>query len=106
MPKFLNLSDAAEEAALANLAGSLDSASALNHAVNIASDAGLTTDTFVTVEDCDLATANSLLESPLPAGYDVSGDTSIAEGAAGDCDLEFTSSGATQAFVFMGADAT
>ncbi|MFT7558720.1 MAG: prepilin-type N-terminal cleavage/methylation domain-containing protein [Flavobacteriales bacterium] len=52
VPKFINLSDEAQIAATENIAGSLESASALNHAVDIANEAGLSDDTFTEIENC------------------------------------------------------
>lgn len=41
LPRFVDLSDAARQAAVDGIAGGLSSASALNHAANIATDAGI-----------------------------------------------------------------
>lgn len=41
LPRFVDLSDAAREATVSGVAGALGSAAALNHAANIADDAGL-----------------------------------------------------------------
>ncbi len=80
VPKFVDLSTAAEEAAVDGVAGALNSASALNHANNVADDAGLTTTTaLVAVVDCDDVVG--LLDGGLPDGYAVpAGAGSIAEG--------------------------
>ena len=53
VPKFVDLSDEAQTAATDNIAGSIESASALNHAVDIANEAGLSSDSFETIDDCD-----------------------------------------------------
>lgn len=45
VPKFVDLSDAARDASVKAAAAALSSASSLNHANNIASDAGLQTST-------------------------------------------------------------
>lgn len=45
VPKFVDLSDAAETATARNIAGSIESSSALNHAVDIAVEASLTSET-------------------------------------------------------------
>ncbi len=67
VPKFINLSEEAQTAATRSIAGSLDSASALNHAVDIAREAELTNDEPTQIEDCqDVA---SLLTAPLQSGY-------------------------------------
>lgn len=68
VPKFINLSDEAQTAAVASIAGSLESASALNHAVDIAVEAGLTSDPFETVTACQ--DAENLLAKPLD-GYQI-----------------------------------
>lgn len=102
VPKFVNLSDAAEEAAVQNIAGSLESASALNHAVKIASDAGLTTDGFETIAACDNANVNLLLSQPLPAEYTVTGAATIASGATEVCTLTYTG-GPAATFALIGA---
>jgi prepilin-type N-terminal cleavage/methylation domain-containing protein len=52
VPRFINLSDEANAAAVENIAGSLESAAALNHAVDIAREAGLSTDPMQTIADC------------------------------------------------------
>lgn len=69
VPKFIDLSDEAEEAAVSSIAGSIESASALNHAVAIAYEAGLSQDPFVNINNCDLG--GSLLAGGLPDGYTI-----------------------------------
>lgn len=66
LPRFIDLSDAAEESAVSGVAGGLSSGAALNHANNLAADSGLTTTTaLVTVTNCtDVA---GLLDGGLPA---------------------------------------
>lgn len=60
VPRFIDLSDAAQSAAVKNIAGALSSASSLNHANNIAFDAGLATSTPIVVTSC--RGAEALLE--------------------------------------------
>jgi len=76
VPKFIDLSDAAEGAAIASIAGNLESASALNHAVDIANEAGLTSDPVISIANC--TDAEDLLESGLDVKY------SITANAVGD----------------------
>lgn len=111
VPKFINLSDEAAEAALKNIAGSIESASALNHAVDIANEAGLSSDTFQTIDTCDLTNVNSLLASPLPApvvgppaepGYDVTGGA-VADKATATCTITGPT-GLTATFSLIGAN--
>lgn len=67
IPKFVDLSDAAEEAALSGVAGALASGSAINHANNIAQDAGLTVNTaLVNVTSCQ-AVVGTLDSGALPS---------------------------------------
>ncbi len=64
VPKFIDLSDEAQEAATRNIAGSLESASALNHAIDIAVEAGLSSDSFEQIENCN--EAGNLLAGGIP----------------------------------------
>lgn len=84
VPRFVDLSTAAEEAAVAGVAGALGSASALNHANNIAENAGLTVDTaVVTVADCD--DFGGLLDGGLPDDYTITAAAITPEGANAEC---------------------
>ncbi len=88
VPRFVDLSTAAEDAAARGVAGALASASALNHANNIADDAGLATDGTVTdVTSCQDVVG--LLEGgALPdATYSITepGTWDSDEGAANTC---------------------
>lgn len=89
VPKFVDLSDAAEAATAKNIAGSLESSSALNHAVDIAVEASLTTETFVTIDSC--ADASGLLIGGLPTGYTIPTDTVVADKATVTCNLSYNS---------------
>ena len=74
VPRFVDLSDAARDAAIRGVAGGLSSAAVLNHANNIADDAGLSTTTaIVTVAACeDVVDA---LDGGLPTGFTVTTGT-------------------------------
>ena len=75
IPKFLDLSQAAEEAALDGVAGSLASAMALNYANAIAANAGLTVSpTAVSITSC--ADVDGALQGGIPADYVVTGSFS------------------------------
>lgn len=91
LPRFVNLSQAARESAVQGIAGALGSAAALNHANNIAKDAGLTTTTtLVSVTACpDVANAlDGGLQSG-PGGYTIrAGTGGIAEGNSESCIVE------------------
>jgi len=100
VPKFIDLSDEAQTAATDNIAGSIESASALNHAVDIANEAGLSTDTFETVDNCD--DAGTMLSGGLPTGYTVAA-AAIADKATVTCVLTHTASSDTANFTVIGA---
>lgn len=92
LPKFVDLSTAAEESAVLGVAGGLGSASALNHANNLADDAGLTTPTAVAnVTNCTDAAA--LLDGGLPnARYKIiSATIGSGEGDSAQCTVYFDS---------------
>jgi len=92
LPKFVDLSTAAEEAATQGVAGALASAAALNHANTIANNAGLTpgTPAPITVNSCDDVVA--LLEGGLPEDYNVN-TTAVGLNAVVDCEVSFDSNG-------------
>lgn len=103
VPKFIDLSDEASAAAVQNIAGAIESASALNHAVDIANESGLSTDTFQTISACTLANVNSLLQSPLDGtDFSVTGAATIADKATEICTIE-NPSGDTAGFALIGA---
>lgn len=93
VPRFVDLSTAAEEASVQGVAGALGSAAALNHANNIAVDAGLTSGgTITAVDSCD--DVADALDGGLPDDYFIE-TTAIsgAEGTSATCEVSFDSSG-------------
>lgn len=73
VPRFVNLQDEAAQAAVRGVAGSIESGSALNHAVHIAILAGLTDiveDPYETVTNCTDG-SKLLANGELPAGYKI-----------------------------------
>lgn len=90
VPRFVDLSQAAQEAAVQGVAGGLGSASALNHANNIANSAGLTISTDISaVANCtDVA---ALLDGGLPDNYEIEGAT-VGDGESQACTV-FTPTG-------------
>lgn len=81
VPRFIDLSDEASQAAVDGVAGALTSGSNINYAAALAGNAGA-----VAAIDCDDATAASLLtEGVLPAGYSVASVTDGGD-ALGDVD--------------------
>ena len=69
VPKFINLTDEARQIQTDMIAKSIESASSLNHAVDIAVEAGISTDTVIAVDNCD--DGGSLLADGLPSGYSI-----------------------------------
>ena len=84
VPRFIDLSAAAESAAAEGIAGNLGSASALNYAAAVARDAGADGGTApITVATC--AAMTGLLVGTL-TGYTVTGTiTGTATGDTGEC---------------------
>lgn len=92
VPRFVNLSDSAKQAAVEGIAGALASASSLNHAQNIANDANLTSDVPISVGTC--ADAENLLDGGLDADYYIDTvETAIDEGATATCTVRYDSNG-------------
>lgn len=103
VPRFVNLQDEAALAAVRGVAGSIESGAALNHAVDIAVEAGLTsttTDPFFEIDDCDDG-AILLSSQELPNGYAITSQA-VANQAAVTCTLTGVS-GAEAEFVIIGA---
>ena len=100
VPKFIDLSEEAQNAATDSIAGSIESASALNHAVDIAVEAGLSTDPFVTVANC--TDGGSLLSGGLPTGYVITA-AAVADKTTVTCTLTHTASTDTATFTIVGA---
>lgn len=104
VPRFVNFQDEAAQAAVNGVAGSIESASALNHAVAVAVAAGLTnnvSDPFFNIDNCN--DAGILLQNgALPANYTVA-DAAVAVGATATCTLTGPSpTAATASFVVIG----
>jgi MSHA pilin protein MshA len=105
VPRFVNLQDESAQAATNGVAGSIESASALNHAVAVAVAAGLTNvtnDPFFTVDNC--ADGAALLQNgALPSGYTIAADAgaALAAGATRTCTLNGPNS-KTATYVIIG----
>jgi prepilin-type N-terminal cleavage/methylation domain-containing protein len=94
IPKFVDLSSDARAAALAGVAGSLTSASAVNYASRKANSSK-----GVAVDNCN--DAGSLLQGGLPAGYTVA-DVDVTADSSVTCTLTQTSGGATASYTMTG----
>ena len=96
VPRFIDLSTEAGNAALEGVAGSLSSASAINYAAFKAGSPD-----YVQVNDCeDVADA---LQGGLPAGYTIT-PGAVAEDAAVECDLDSDDATITATFQAIGTD--
>lgn len=102
LPRFIDLSDAAEQAAVDGIAGNMASAMALNYAAAVAKNAGLTTTTpHIAVTSCsDVA---SILIGGVPTGYSVSADAVATLGSTAVCVVTQTASARTANFQGIGA---
>ena len=102
LPRFIDLTDAAEQAAVDGVAGNLGSAMALNYAGAVAVAAGLTLPTVpVAVADCNVA--GSLLVGGLPTGYTIGAVTIGGPGDVELCTVTHTVSTKTATFNGIGA---
>ena len=101
VPRFVDLSDEATSASVQATAGGIESSASLNYAIAVAANAGLSTDTPITVAACDVATVNSLLNEAIntnwtiagagPAGGDTLGSTFVCTlSGTGVADESFT----------------
>lgn len=87
VPKFLDLSDDAETAALEGVVGGVESGSAINYAAKMASK------TYVTVSaGGNCATIVPNLITSFPADYSASGTIAGSAGASSNCTITQTSS--------------
>ncbi|MBX2809661.1 MAG: type II secretion system GspH family protein [Cellvibrionaceae bacterium] len=99
VPRFIDLSDAAQQATVNSIAGALSSAASLNHANNIAYDASLTTVEPTVVSNC-VETA-ALLKGGLHTQYFVQtgrgttldGGGIANEGGLSECRIAYDSNG-------------
>lgn len=104
LPRFVDLSDAAEDAALDGVVGSMGSAMAMNYAAAVAKSAGIVTSgtsAHVAVVDCQ--DVEDILVGGLPAGYSVATGAIATLGATADCEVTQIASGKTADFQGIGA---
>ena len=83
VPKFINLTDEARQIQTDSIAKSIESASSLNHAVDIAVEAGISNDTVIEIDDC--TDGGLLLADGLPSGYTIATGTSVGNKASAQC---------------------
>lgn len=106
VPRFIDMSAAAEQASTDGVAGGITSASALNYAAYVAESAGITggTDPVTTAAATCSAAATLLLVGGIPAGFTVETVTSVgANGVSTTCEVEHTTSSSTADAIIIGA---
>lgn len=109
LPRFIDLSDAAQEATTAGVAGSIESASAINYAGAVAINAGLTFtgNQPLTVTGCDSTQLGAIVQGGIPQGYTVAADTPPGDastlGGVANCVLTAPNGETTADFRVYGA---
>lgn len=104
LPRFVDMSDAAEVAALDGVAGSLGSAMAMNYAAAVARSAGITTagtTAHVPITNCNQV--GTILVGGLPTGYTVASGAIATLGSTATCVVTQTVSTRTANFQGIGA---
>lgn len=103
VPRFIDLSDEAKIAAVESIAGSLESASALNYAVAVAREAGLTgTETYSGIANC--TAVSGLLNGGLDSAYEIV-SAAITAGASTQCTVRLVAE-TTVSATFQGIGVT
>ncbi|HWV15962.1 MAG TPA: prepilin-type N-terminal cleavage/methylation domain-containing protein [Cellvibrio sp.] len=98
LPKFIDLTEGAKQAAVDGVAGNLGAAMALNYAGAVAENAGVTGATHVAVDDCD--DGGSLLLGGLPTGYVITAGAAATLGTTATCTLTLTVNALTKTATF------
>jgi MSHA pilin protein MshA len=104
IPRFVDLSDAAEQAAVDGMAGQMGSAMALNYASAVAASAGI--DMTNNTEHEPITNCNqvgAILVGGLPVGYTVASTAIATLGDTATCVVTQTSSSKTANFQGIGA---
>ena len=103
IPRFIDMSDAAEQAAVDGVAANLGSAMALNYAAAVATNAGVVGGTpALVVDNCN--DGASLLVGGLPsADWTIDDDALATLGATDTCTLNNTVTGKSAEFQGFGA---
>ena len=104
VPKFIDMSSAAQTAAVKGVAGNLSSAMALNYAAAVAFTAGITgAVAATTVANC--TDGSSLLLGGLPLGYTITAGAIAGLGTTVVCTLTLTQGATTKTATFSGIGA-
>ncbi|QEI12794.1 type II secretion system protein [Cellvibrio japonicus] len=102
LPRFIDMSDAAEQATVDGIAGNMGSAMALNYAAAVATNAGVTGGTtHMPVTDCD--DVGGVLVGGIPTGYTVGSVALTNLGDTAVCTVTQTASSRTANFQGFGA---
>ena len=103
IPKFIDLSTEANEAALDGVVGTMAAASAINYAGCAAVDNSSASAKCTQVTNCN-DIANVLSEGSLPSGYTTTNGTAItANGDTASCTVTQASTSNTGTFTLIGA---
>lgn len=100
IPRYIDLSTQAQDAATDGVAGAMGSAMALNFAGCAAVDHDATNAACTAVTDCNTTT---ILQSGMPAGYTIGAVTITGNGVTGACTVTHTASADTATFTGIGA---
>ena len=100
IPRFIDLSDEAEQAAVEGVAGAMASAMAINFAGCSAVGHDTTADECAAVNDCN--EVGPILQSGIPTDYGVASATLSGNGTVADCTVT-APDGATAIFQGIGA---
>ena len=104
LPKFIDMSTAAEDAAVKGVAGNLSSGMALNYAAAVAFTAQITGAVAATaVTNC--TDGSTLLVGGLPAGYTITPAAIASLGTVVSCTLTLTRGTRTRTATFSGIGA-
>jgi len=87
VPKFIDVSGSARQAAVDGVAGALASGTAINYGAR-----SISTSNGVAVTDCTTALA-TLASGALPTGYSMAAGAGVADGATGPCVIELIQGG-------------
>ncbi len=104
LPRFVDMSSAAQNAAVKGIAGNLSSAMALNYAAAVAFTAGITgAVAATTVANC--TDGSAILLGGLPAGYTITAAAIAGLGTTVVCTLTLTQGAVTKTATFSGIGA-
>lgn len=89
VPQFADLTDAAERASSEGVAGAIESSSNLNHALNLAADAGLTAEVPIATAGLSCqAASQALISNTIDPDFTIEGgNVSATEGAFTNCTI-------------------